>query len=341
MNRVSEIKEFTSGLINRSYYVRSGGGDEFVLQRINKEIFEEPEKLMLNILIINDELRKIEDYRVPEILLTTERQPLYTDAEGHDWRVMRHIPNSMTYDATEDLTIGAEVGRIIGKFHCGTVNCDLNSMHVTLPNFHGLDFRVEWFLQSLQKANHARLTSAHESIPEVEQLIEYFSSVDHLELPTRVTHNDTKLNNVLFDRSSGKALCLIDLDTIMPGHIFHDFGDAVRTLCNAVQEGDPNLEAVEFQHRLFVEFLQGYVSQTGGLLTDKEWDSLPLSIEYMPFIMAVRFLTDYLFGDRYYKVDFPDQNLIRCQNQLKFISELRRKRDEIKQSIEAARKAFS
>lgn len=338
----STFEEFNSGLINKSFHVKSGDEKEYVLQRINKEVFEDGEKLMLNILIAHDELRKLVDYNIPEILFAINGHPLHTDPDGYDWRLMEHIPNSVTYDTTKEPEIAFEVGKIIGKFHLGTAGCDLDKMHLTIPDFHDLDFRVEWFLQSLQNAEAGRLANAFDCIQEVEELIEYFKKIQDFELPLRVTHNDTKLNNVLFDKTTEKALCLIDLDTVMPGYIFHDFGDAVRTLCNSVEEGDADhLDDIEFNFDLFEAFLDGYISQTGQLMTDEEWRSLAISVEFMPFIMAIRFLTDYLFGDKYYKVDFPDQNLIRCENQLRYIDEIRKRRSDIENSIIGVRKALA
>ncbi len=337
-----KFEEFDSGLINRSFHVIEKGNQEYVLQRINKEVFAESEKLMLNILIAHDELRKHPNYRVPEILFAKEGKSIHTDAEGYGWRLMEYIPNSVTYNSTDSKEVAFEVGKILGKFHIGTSECDLDRMHFTIADFHNLNFRVEWFLQSLQKADQTRLTNAFDCIQDVEEMIDHFRMMDDFQLPLRVTHNDTKLNNILFDKSTKKALCLIDLDTVMPGYLMHDFGDAVRTLCNPVEEGDANdLDDVAFNFTLFEAFLEGYVSEAGQLLTEEEWKSLPISLEYMSFIMAVRFLTDYLFEDKYYKIDFPDQNLIRCQNQLRYLEEIQKRSSDIERTIALAKQAIA
>ena len=341
IDKVVEIKEFDSGLINNSYYIKSRDGSEHVLQRINKEVFDEGEKLMLNLLIANDELSKLDGYRVPRIMMTRQDETLFRDAEGFEWRMMEYIQNSETIDWTDDPTVGQEVGSIISKFHHGTLGCDIERMHVTLPNFHNLDFRAEWFLRSIKEAKPNLLSQATDCIDEIEQKIDDFNPLQAFDIPVRVVHNDTKLNNVLFDKITRKALCLIDLDMIMPGNVHHDFGDAVRVLCSAVQEDDPNLDAVKFNDKVFTGFLEGYLSQMGHVLTDDEWKSLPISVELMPFIMAMRFLTDFLFGNIYYKIDYPDHNLIRCKNQLKFISETRKKKTEIETQINEFKKAYA
>lgn len=340
VDQVNQIAEVDSGLINKSYHIHTSDKD-YILQRINKDVFGNAEKIMLNILIAHDQLMKMDGYTIPQVIITKEGQPLYKDLEGYEWRLIAFISNSTTRDLTNDLKIGLEVGSIIGKFHEGTKECDLAKMHVTIPDFHNLDLRIEWFLQSLNQADPDKLSKALDCVQQVESMVSDFEEVKKFNLPLRVTHNDTKLNNILFDKHSKKALCLIDLDTVMPGFIFHDFGDAVRTLCNPVSENDSNLNDIDFNFEMFQQFLNGYISIASDLLTKEEWRVLPISIELMPYIMAVRFLTDYLFDNKYYKVEFPEQNLVRCQNQLVYIEKIRSRRKEIQTSIDQARKAIS
>ncbi|MEQ9403544.1 MAG: aminoglycoside phosphotransferase family protein [Cyclobacteriaceae bacterium] len=338
---IKSVATFDSGLINKSYHILTHSKEEYVLQKINSAVFGDAEKMMLNILLAHDQLKNEGDYFVPEILFTRTGKPLMKDEVGNDWRLMRFISGSTTYDSTSDPKIAMEAGRIIGRFHHGTLNCSLNQMHITLPDFHDMDFRTEWFLKGLGSASAQRLGEASGCIEQVERLLDEGIGEVNSELPLRVTHNDTKLNNVLFDETSGKALCLIDLDTVMPGYLFHDFGDALRTLCNTTEEDDKNFESVSFNFELFESFLKGYISVMGKTLTPVEWEALPVSVTYMPFIMAVRFLTDYLFEDRYYQTEYPEHNLIRCMNQLKLLDEIRVVKDDIKRAIDIVRRDFS
>ena len=199
-------------------------------------------------------LKKDTSYRIPEICRTQTGQWLHVDADGYSWRMMLFIQNSKTFNQTGDPQIAKEAGSIIGRFHNLTKELDAKTLHTILPNFHDLSFRSDLFLGSLQNAGKDRLSNAADYIPQAEELIEGFRLLDELNLPLRVTHNDTKLNNILFDGESGKPLCLIDLDTLMPGYLHHDFGDAVRTLCTTASENERNLEKLDFNWRLFQAF---------------------------------------------------------------------------------------
>lgn len=320
------------GLINRSYLVETKRS-KFILQRINKEIFENAQEIMENIEVVNLVLEHVDAYCAPQIVKTKKGELLYKDHEGFSWRMMLFIPNSKTFNTTEDHSVAEEAGAIIGEFHAATANIEASQLHTILPNFHDLNFRSDLFLGSLQNASKERLSRAAAYIPVAEELIGELSSLYELSLPLRVTHNDTKLNNILFDSVSGKALCLIDLDTLMPGNSHHDFGDAVRTLCCSVPESETDLSSMEFNWDLFKAFSTGYFNKMAGQLKMDEWQAFALSVELMPFIMGLRFLTDYLYGDVYYKVAYSEQNLDRCKNQFALVEKIVRKRDAIAEFI--------
>ncbi|MEP5614188.1 MAG: aminoglycoside phosphotransferase family protein [Cyclobacteriaceae bacterium] len=330
------IEGIVSGLINETYLVETDAS-RFILQRVNKEVFPDAAKVMENIEIVQDVLESIVGYQVPELIESLDGKLFQIDPEGYAWRLMRYIPNSITHDSTEDVSLAAEAGLLLGKFHRATSSLDPERLHVTLPNFHNLGFRVDLFLGSLQNASNEKLAKASESIAFVEETLPTFDKLQSMNLPLRVTHNDTKLNNLLFERTSSKGLCLIDLDTLMPGFLHHDFGDAIRTLCNSLTENDKNLDALYFNMPLFEHFTKGYLSKMDNMLTEEEWTSLPISIELMPFIMGLRFLTDYMYGNIYYKTDYQDQNLDRCRNQFTLVERIIERRAEIAATIESNR----
>lgn len=327
-----EITSIDQGLINSSYLIKTAT-DSYVLQRINKDVFGDAGMIMENIEMVHDHLKRDANYQIPEIKKTIASQLLYNDADGYSWRMMLFIPASTTYNTTEELSIAEEAGSIIGRFHKGTEDLDTSRLHTILPDFHDLNFRSDLFLGSIQNAKRERLAEAGAYILQAENLIDDFSVLDRLSLPLHVTHNDTKLNNILYDTASKKALCLIDLDTLMPGYFHHDFGDAVRTLCSTVSENERDLALLDFNWELFQAFSKGYFKKMKDTLVDGEWIALPLSVELMPFIMGLRFLTDYLYGDVYYKVEYTEQNLDRCKNQFQLVEKIRARREQINSLI--------
>jgi len=322
------VEGIVSGLINETYLVETDSS-RFILQRLNKEVFPDAAKVMENIQIVQEVLAPVDGYQVPELLKNLNEKLFQVDQEGYAWRLMKYIPDSVVFTNTTDVGLAEEAGILIGRFHLATSTLDSKKLHVTLPNFHDLNFRADIFLGALQNSSGEKLVNASESIAFVEETLPHFDELVELNLPLRVTHNDTKLSNLLFDKTSGRGLCLIDLDTLMPGYLYHDFGDAIRALCNSVTENDKDLDALHFDMSLFEHFTKGYLSKMGDVLTDDEWTSFPISIEFMPFIMGLRFLTDYLYGNVYYKTDYSDQNLDRCKNQFALIERMREKREEI------------
>lgn len=323
-----------TGLINKTFLIEAAGRT-LILQRLNKQVFKNPAGIMSNIASVHEELCKSTSYVVPEICQSVDGKPYHIDAHGYAWRAMEFIPNSKTIDTTHEPAIAKEAGRIIGLFHRLTANISPSSLTTTLPHFHRVSFRFEEFQQVVDRADQQLLENASLPIQFVEDHVQQMMQLDEVEVPTRVTHNDTKLNNILFDRTSDRARCLIDLDTLMPGYIHHDFGDAIRTLCNSVSENEPDVSTVSFQWELFESFCQGYFGETQQMLSSKEWTIFPQSIELLPFLMGLRFLTDYLAGNVYYQTAYVDQNLDRAQNQFRLLAEIRNQAESIEQCIDS------
>jgi Ser/Thr protein kinase RdoA (MazF antagonist) len=232
---------------------------------------------------------------------------------------MTYIQDSITYNTTNSLQTAFEAGRILGKFHKLLEPASPGEFVDVLPRFHDLGLRRQEYEIAQESARSERLALAGKAIEMAHNLLGDSAFADSENLPTRVCHNDTKLNNILFSATSGKALCFIDLDTIMAGYFLHDFGDAVRTIVNTAPEDERLLEKITFSRTLFKAFVKGLASSK-GLLGPGEIESLPRGVVQMPLIHGLRALTDYLNGDKYYQVHYEGQNLDRAVSLFTFAS---------------------
>ncbi len=250
-------------------------------------------------------------------LVPTKEGSNFTDGDKGNWRLMSFIPRSTTFDNTKNPKIAFEAGRIIGKFHLLLQHQNPSEFLDTIPYFHDLSYREKEFEEAISNAQHGKLENAHSAVNFTRKLLEILKEIDSDNLPLRVCHNDTKLNNILFSKSSDKGLCLIDLDTVMKGYFFYDFGDAVRTIANTAPEDEQDYGKITFDKKLFSSFVKG-LATNGSFLTKEELQSLPLGVVFMPFIHGLRALTDYLNNNIYYKVTYDNQNLNRCLSLFNF-----------------------
>ncbi|MEP2280300.1 phosphotransferase [Maribacter sp.] len=312
-----------SGLINDTYLVTESE-QQYILQKINTQVFKNARILMDNIQF-SLPILYANDY-AQITFLTTKTGANYLIQNDEFWRMMTFIPNSTTYNTTTDINTAFEAGRIIGKFHQLLQDVDTNLYKDTLPKFHQLSFRKQEFKQALEIADVEKLNIAELAISKAQYLIKELNNLNTDNLPIRVCHNDTKLNNILFSKTSKKALCLIDLDTIMKGYFFYDFGDAIRTVVNTAAEDEQNHNLITFNKTLFTSFVDG-LSSNGPILTYEEKESLPLGAVFMPFIHGLRALTDFLDNNKYYKVTYENQNLDRCLSLFNFAEKALDKKD--------------
>ncbi len=250
-------------------------------------------------------------YEHIELVKTTDGKPYHKGSEAEYWRLMSYIDQSYTSDITTDRNIAFEAGRILGKFHQLLQNAPVNDFVDSIPRFHDLGLRKDQLEKALVEADSDKLIVAEKAIAFAKATFSKLQELQKTQLPLRVCHNDTKLNNILFSKKNHKALCLIDLDTLMKGYFYYDFGDAVRTVANTALEDERDLEKIKFEKRLFEKFVEG-LHQSGLALVDDELDMLPLGAVFMPFIHGLRALTDYLNNNIYYKVFYETQNLDRC-----------------------------
>lgn len=302
------FQTINNGYINDTYLVLQDENPVYILQRINHLVFKNIDGVMNNIakalsILQSDTYGKID-------LISTLKDESYHSEDGF-WRLMSFIDGTTTYNTTTDSKIAYEAGRIIAEFHKLLQNEKKSDYVDTIPKFHDLELRKNQFNSALGSANKERLTKAKSSIGFAKKLLPRlleFSSKKH---PLRVCHMDTKLNNILFSKTNQKAVCLIDLDTIMRGHLYHDFGDALRTIVNTAPEDERDLNKIVFDKKLFEAFVEG-LATNASIFTKEEFESLSLGAVFMPFIHGLRALTDYLENDKYYKTAYEDQNIDRC-----------------------------
>lgn len=309
LNRIS-IKEINQGYINNTFLIINDDEPAFILQQINHNTFKDIKGLQQNIVNALSILNDSEYARIR--LVETHLDASFLEFNGEYWRLMSFINNSVAYNTTLKPEIAYEAGRIIGKFHQLLQRESIEDYVETIGDFHNLNTKKQEFYDAVEAANPNLKEKVISEIDFALKFLPKFEALNQMELPIRICHNDTKLNNILFS-TEDKALCLIDLDTIMKGYFHYDFGDAIRTIVNSAQEDETDYTKITFNLELFKAFMEG-LSSLPKFLTDAEKNALPLATVFMPFIHGLRALTDYLNGNIYYKVSYPDQNLDRCKN---------------------------
>tara|TARA_R110002051_G_scaffold115026_1_gene188009 strand:- start:3060 stop:4112 length:1053 start_codon:yes stop_codon:yes gene_type:complete len=305
----------TSGLINDTYLVSCIPNEQYILQKINTLVFKNASMLMDNINYTLPFLNANDYTQI--IFLSTKEGENCLQQNGEFWRIMTFIPNSTTYNTTNEYNIAYEAGRIVGKFHGLLKTVVIDAIEDTLPKFHNLAYRTQEFNEALENADNPKKQIASTAINQAHHFLSELVHLNNEELPIRICHNDTKLNNILFSKTTQKALCLIDLDTIMKGYFFYDFGDAIRTVVNNAPEDEQNHSLINFNENLFKAFVDG-LATNDAFLTNSDKESLPLGAVFMPFIHGLRALTDYLNNNKYYKVTYENQNLDRSLSLFNF-----------------------
>lgn len=343
--KVEEIKLNKTGLINDTYMLKFDSGKKYVLQKVNTGIFTEPEKLMDNIVKVTKHLRaKIEEKggdperETMNVIFSNDDKPFYIDKDGGFWRSYIFVDDVDCYEQVENPEVFYETGIAFGKFQGNLSDFNASELFESIKDFHNTEKRFETFKNSVKKDSANRKEEVKEEIDFIlnrEEFSKVFNkAMENKEVDLRVTHNDTKLNNILMDKETQKGICVVDLDTVMPGLVMNDFGDAIRFGANTTLEDDPNLENVDFDLELFEEFTKGFLAGTEGKLTDREVELLPTGAKMMTFECAIRFLTDYLDGDVYFKVNRESHNLDRARNQIKLLEEMEKHSEEMDKIIE-------
>ncbi len=342
------ISEFGSGHINKTYVATYLNGDEkqrYVVQQINTSVFKKPEELMKNIFAVTDYLREViaanggdPERETLHFIKTKAGDNYFTTPDGDCYRAYVFVKDSVCYDSADTPELFGKSGAAFGRFQKLLADFPADTLYETIPNFHNTPWRFEnEFLPSLFAADDSLLTECEDDIEFVTSRrtdMEGFTVLQESgALPLRVTHNDTKLNNVMFDENTGECVCVIDLDTVMPGLALYDFGDSIRFGASTAAEDESNLDKVSLDLDYFKAYAEGYLSEAGDALTYREKKQLAYSAKLMTLECGMRFLTDYLNGNIYFKTEFPKQNLIRARNQFKLVEDIESKLDEMNKIV--------
>lgn len=332
--KVNEITPLGNGLINDTFLIKTDSL-QFVLQRINEQVFPYPALIMENLLLLNQHTHYQRSQRVklkiPAVIKTHLQQAYYLDQNKHCWRAMEFIPNSQSKEEIEHQSDAQKIGSALAHFHLLFATVDIALLHDTLPGFH---ITPEYFRHFQQVENKDKKIKRCKKRQFCDSFIEQFKEkIEILEqakekglLTERITHGDPKLNNFLFDRTTGDIVSLIDLDTVKPGLVHYDIADCVRSCCHNEQTDSFNLELCRL-------ILDSYLHEASIFLTDQDYHFLYPAIEMIPFELGLRFLTDYLKGSQYFKVDYPEHNLERAVAQFKLCQDISRQEVEIKKII--------
>lgn len=335
-SQFDSFKELASGHINDTYLIKTKKKPYYVLQRINHGVFPDVPGLIENKVAISQHIKeklqhlskKKQKRRILKFFKTNTGASFYRGNEGNYWNLMQFIDKSVTHMTVPNKDVAYEGGRLLGQFLTLTNDFDASTLTEVIPNFHDMSFRYSEFDEALKIVSEERRERAKLYIDLVQNAKDEMHILGRLkesgEIKMRVTHNDTKISNVLFNKKE-KGLCLIDLDTVMPGIVHYDFGDAIRTSCNTAAEDETNLDLVEFNLDYYNAFTKGFLKKMKKSLTPLEIKYLPLGAKTMIFIIGLRFLTDYLKGDIYFKVKYPEHNLDRAKNQFKLMQSLSEK----------------
>lgn len=343
-----EANPYGSGHINDTYAaVFSGNGTQthrYIMQRINHKVFRNPEKLMENIEGITKHLRKKiiskggdPDRETLNIIPTSSGESFYKTVDGDYWRSYIFIEDAQTYDRVENEGHFYAAGKAFGKFQELLSDFHADKLYETIPDFHHTGKRYETFIKAVENDPFNRAAGVKEEIDfvikragETNILV---NMLKNSKIPLRVTHNDTKFNNVMIDDVSGEGICVIDLDTVMPGTALYDFGDSIRSGANPALEDEKDLDKVWMELSLFEKFTQGYLESASYFLTPEEIEYLPFGAKLMTLECGIRFLTDYLSGDVYFKVHRQGHNLDRTRTQFKMVADMENKWDEMQQIV--------
>lgn len=339
---LTSSRPFGNGHINSTFVVETDTGKRYILQQINVHVFKKPAELMKNVIAITNHIRKKvgDSGRVLNFLKTKDGKYYHEDKDGNYWRCCDLI-DGFCLDAPETEKDFYESAVAFGRFQQQLADFPAETLHETIPNFHNTPDRYRKLKEAVEKdacglANTVRdeldfIMAREEEAGTIQKLL------DEKEIPLRVTHNDTKLNNVILDKKTREAVCVIDLDTVMPGTSLMDFGDSIRFGATTAPEDTKDLDSMSLDLGLFEAYTKGFLEVCNSL-TNKEIDLLPLGAKIVTLETGIRFLTDYLEGDHYFKIDYPGHNLVRAKAQLKLVKDMEDKWEEMQKIVEKCRK---
>jgi hypothetical protein len=339
------LRPYGSGHINDTFFLKnSDSGPDYLLQRINQHVFRNVERLTDNMLRVTAHLkRKIQasgegdaEKEVMTLIPTVQGNYFYRDSSGDCWRMFYFLSETKSYDVVKTEKQAYEGGRAFGKFQAMLSDIPPGELFEVIPDFHNIQTRLAQLREAIANDACGRVAEVG---PELETVWQYADSMQYFQqperaeiLPKRVTHNDTKFNNVLLNQND-EAQCVIDLETVMDGYVAYDFGDAIRTIINMTDEDEADLSKIQLNIPLFTAYTEGYLSTAGKFLTEEEVESLMKGVLLLPYMQGVRFLTDHINGDTYYKIKFPGHNLQRTRAQFQLVRMLDKHAEDMEEII--------
>ena len=346
--KVERIDGCDSGHINDTVYVKVSSNNAeqgYVLQRINKNVFKNPPALMENYTAVTEFLRGIiiekggdPDRETLNVVKTLDGKNYYLDENGEYWRLVLFVKDSLSYDKVERPEQFYLSAVSFGNFQYLLKNYPADTLHETIVKFHNTPDRYRQLMEAATADKCGRLAEVLEEVEFCKARREFTETLEraHAEgkLPLKVTHNDTKLNNILFDKKTGEALCVVDLDTIMPGYSVNDFGDSIRFGATTALEDEADLSKVNFDISLYELYVKGFIEGAKGGLSEGELEMLPIGAIMMTFECGMRFLADYLSGDTYFRISREKHNLDRARNQFKLVSDMEKCLPEMRAIVE-------
>lgn len=339
-NICTTIEPYGDGHINDTFVANMR--PRYILQRINNEVFKNPEQVMNNIVLVTEHITKKikqtgQNRASLKVICTLDGKSFYKTEDGSYFRMYEFIENAVSYSKADSPEVFYNAAKGFGEFFELLNDFDASSLYETIVNFHHTPTRFDNFEKAVQTDKLGRAETAKREIDGFLSRKAMASVVTDAiaagDVPIRVTHNDTKLNNIMLDEKTGEPVCVIDLDTVMPGSILYDFGDSIRFGASSAAEDEHDLNKVYCDLELFEAFTKGFLEATGKFLTPKEIELLPFSARLLTYECGMRFLTDYLEGDTYFKIHYDAQNLYRARTQLKLVEDMEKKEAEMKKIV--------
>ena len=341
VGRVLSSEPYGNGHINDTFLVVTEQGKRYILQRVNQVVFPRPDEVMENILAVTQHIRAGVAREGGDaarctlsVLPTANGAPFYLDSIGSYWRMYDFVEGTSSKDRVECLQEFVDCAEAFGRFQGQLSDFDASVLHEAIANFHNTPVRYENLMRAIEKDPLGRVAEVQAEIAFVKERAEFVKTLEKAReagtLPLRVTHNDTKLNNILFDAETAKPVCVIDLDTVMPGYSVNDFGDSIRFGANTAAEDETDLSKVSLDLELYHAYAKGFLAGCDGKLTKTEVELLPIGARMMTLECGMRFLTDYIEGDTYFRISRPSHNLDRCRCQFALVADMEKKEEQMK-----------
>ena len=334
-------EKYGNGHINDTFLTVTEGGRRYIFQRINHTVFPHPDEVMENIVAVTEHIRGRvaaaggDAARASLVVIPTDGGAnFYKDSIGSYWRMYEFTEETVAKERVDSVQTFIDCAEAFGRFQGWLSDFDASVLHEPIANFHNTPVRYENLMRAVEHDPLGRVKEVQAEIDFVKERAAFVKMLERAresgELPLRVTHNDTKLNNILFDEKSGAPVCVIDLDTVMPGYSVNDFGDSIRFGANTAAEDETDLSKVSLDLELYHAYATGFLRGCDGKLTSKEVELMPIGARMMTLECGMRFLTDYIEGDTYFRISRPSHNLDRCRCQFALVADMERKAEQMK-----------